>query len=435
MNHTAMAEQGQETGEAGTPLSGKRIAFIGFDYPLGASTMLINSIALLARTNQVDVFVSKAELRELPFDGWMERHLVAYPSFSRALPVRAIKLMLRMLPGWLERRAARLWWALGNIDLLLFSRWLGKRLRERKYDILVPVECFSLIAVDRIAPADVDVIYYNLELLDWGTGNPMYIAQEVLKEKEHRALRGVAHVMITSPQRAKLFASINRYPEERISALPVAPLKRRHAERSRYFRDKFDIADDRLVLIYAGNFAPWAQCLEIIASMDNWPPNAVLVMHTWRDARLSRGYFRRMSRAAAGRPVYFSDQNLPYAALAPALSSADIGLLFYEAIDANFTEILFSSNKMAEYMSAGLPVICSPLPSLETFVREENIGVATGFDGIGPAAARIAAAMDSYRASVANCRERHFEFEPHFSRAYSAYARSAAGSAVGRAGL
>lgn len=430
-----MDEHGQGTDDAEIPLSGKRIAFIGFDYPLGASTMLINSIALLARTNHVDVFASKAEIEELPFDGWMERHLVAYPSFSRAFPVRAIKLALRMLPRWLKRRATRAWWTLGNVDLLLFSRWLGKHLRQHKYDILIAVECFSLIAVDRIAPAGMDVIYYNLELLDWGTDNPMYISQAVLKEREHRALSSVAHVMITSPQRAKLFASINSYPAERISVLPVAPLRRPRVERSRYFRDRFGIADDRLVLIYAGNFAPWAQCLEIISSMDNWPANAVLVMHTWRDARLSRGYFTQMSRAAAGRPVYFSDQNLPYEALAPALASADIGLLFYEAVDANFTEILFSSNKMAEYMSAGLPVICSPLPSLERFVREENIGVATGFDGIGAAARRIASAIDSYRSSVARCRERHFDFERHFSGAYSAYARSTARSAIARAGL
>jgi len=386
--------------------------------------MLINSIALLARANHVEVLVSKGEIRELPFDRWMERHLVAYPDFSRIFAVRGIKFLLRMLPQWLKRRAARLWWTLGSVDLLLFSRWLAKRLREHKYDLLIPVECFSLIAVDKAAPAGADIIYYDLELLDWGTGNPMYIGKAVLKELEHRALRRVAHVMITSPLRAKLFASINDYPAERISALPVAPLRRPQPARSRYFRDKFGIADDRLLLVYSGNFAPWAQCVEIISGMASWPGNAVLVMHTWNKAALSHAYFRQMTQAAAGRPVYFSSETLRYEDLAPALSSADIGLLFYEAIDANFTEILFSSNKMAEYMAAGLPVICSPLPSLARFVHGEEIGVATGFDGIGAAAGRIAAAMDGYRSSVAKCRERHFDFERHFSNAYSAYARA-----------
>jgi len=157
--------------------------------------------------------------------------------------------------------------------------------------------------------------------------------------------------------------------------------------------------------------------------MDNWPANAVLVMHTWNSAALSKPYFAKMSRAAAGRAVHFSDGYLRHEELAPALSSADIGLMFYEAIDANFTEILFSSNKMAEYMAAGLPVICSPFPPLKKFVEEdERIGLGAEFAEIGPAISRISANMESYRANVSSCRQRNFEFERHFSKAFSAYA-------------
>jgi glycosyltransferase involved in cell wall biosynthesis len=274
-----------------------------------------------------------------------------------------------------------------------------------------------------------------MELLDWSADNPLYADKTVLKSLEHRALGRVQHVMITSPERGKIFASLNDFPLERVSALPVAPLRRPHAERSRFFRDRFGIPDDRLVLIYSGNFAPWAQCLEIICSMDGWPENAVLVMHTWNKGAMSTEYFAQMSRAAAGRAVFFSAEYLLYEDLAPALSSADIGLMFYEAIDANFTEILFSSNKMAEYLAAGLPIICSPFPSLEKFVRDERIGVAADFQEIGSAARRIASDMAGYRSSVADCLRRHFEFERYFAEAFSFYARAAAERAVGKAHL
>lgn len=422
MNPTTASAADQDVHAGESPVRGKKICFVLFNYPLGVSTMVINSIALLARANQVDVLISKHDRKALPLDPWLHRRLTPFPNFSRLLPVRGCKFILQQLGRWMKLPATMPWWIVGNLDLFLLSYWLEKRLRERRYDILIPVECFSLIAVHRSSPGKADIVYYNLELLDWSADNPLYVNKTVLKALEHRALGAVKHVMITSPERRKIFATLNGFPLERISALPVAPLRRPDARRSRFFRDKFSIPDDRLVLVYSGNFAPWAQCLEIISSMDNWPANAVLVMHTWNKAAMAKEYFARMRRAAAGRAVHFSAEYLLYEELAGALSSADIGLLYYEAIDANFTEILFSSNKMAEYMAAGLPVICSPFPSLGKFVHEEHVGVAAEFGGIGPAAARIAADMEAYRASVADCRRRHFEFERYFSAAFSSYA-------------
>jgi glycosyltransferase involved in cell wall biosynthesis len=403
------------------PVRGKRIAFIVFNYPLGVSTMIINSIALLARDNEVEVMVSRADAAALPLDGWLKKLLAPYPSYNRLLPVRGFKFLLQRLARWVP--SSEFWWSLGNLDLLLFARWLRQRLQQRRYDILVPVEALSLIAADRAGPSGANIVYYNLELLDWAEENPLYYNKPVPKRLEHRALAGVKHVMITSPERGRIFASLNRFPAQRVSPLPVAPLARASAPRGSYFRERFGIASGRLLVLYAGNFEPWAQCVEIIRSMPAWPAHAVLVMHTWNRAALGRAYFREMQAAAAGRAVHFSAETLGYEALAPALSSADIGLLFYQDIDANFSEILFSSNKMAEYMSAGLPVVCSPFPSLKKFVEEEGIGFGTNFDEVGTAIARIAADLDGYRSRVAICAQRHFNFERSFNEAYSAYAR------------
>src|SRR5690606_8072498 len=117
------------------------------------------------------------------------------------------------------------------------------------------------------------------------------------------------------PERGKIFASMNRFPAERVSPLPVAPLRRPAAPRGAYFRDRFGIPGGRLLVVYAGNFEPWAQCVEIVRSMDGWPDGAALVMHTWNRAALGRPYFREMQAAAAGRDVHFSSDYLPYDAL------------------------------------------------------------------------------------------------------------------------
>jgi glycosyltransferase involved in cell wall biosynthesis len=266
-----------------------------------------------------------------------------------------------------------------------------------------------------------DVIYYNMELLDWSKENLVYRNKLFLKNLEFEAIKSISHAMITSPDRARLFCEINHFPKEKVSSLPVVPLRQETGVRTRYFRDKFSIPDDYLLVIYSGNFVSWAMCLEIIGSMDSWPENAVLVMHTWNKSALSGDYFKKMEKTAENRRVFFSSDFLCHTDLAPALSSADVGLLFYEALDANFTEILFSSNKMAEYLAAGIPVICSSFPSLRSFVDDFGIGKSVEINEIGDALSQICPEMEKYRQNVDLCRHEHFEFEPYFYTAFSEY--------------
>lgn len=405
-------------------VEGKNIAFVLYNYTLGVSTMLINSIALLSTKNNVDVFINDADRRDQPCDQWLDNHFITYPNFSRILVIRIARHLIRKLTALLNLKSSRFTWAMSNLDLYMFSIWLKYKNIRRRYEIIMPVECYALIAVHKARNEGQDIVYFNMELLDWSEDNPLHSDKAILKQKEIDALESVAHVMITSPERGKLFSSMNRFPAERISSLPVLSLRESDLTRSDFFRKKFNIPDGKLVVIYSGNFQPWAQCVEIISSMSTWPENAVLVMHTWNKASLGTDYFREMTSSAVGRPVIFSTEYILYKDLSKALSSADIGLLFYEGIDANFTEILFSSNKMSEYMSANLPVICTPFPTLQEFVLKEQIGIACDFSEVGSAISQIAADLENYRIRVAHCRKTHFEFEPYFYRAFSSYAKN-----------
>jgi len=287
------------------------------------------------------------------------------------------------------------------------------------------VECFSLIAVDQAGAGKADVIYFDMELLDWASDNPLYGNKLELKKIQHAALGRVAHVMITSPERARIFAGINQFDPERISVLPVVPLKKEQDLRSTYFRDKFSIPQDKFIVVYAGNFMPWAQCVEIIGSMEQWPANAVLVMHTFNKPALKLEYFRQMQKAAKGKPVFFSSEYFLHDDLVTALTSADAGLLFYQSIDANFTEICFSSNKMAEYIAAGLPVITSPFPVLKEFVDKQGVGKAVAVHAIGQAILEIGEKKSFYQDNVQKCAATLFSFENYFSQAFGRYGNHA----------
>ncbi len=172
------------------------------------------------------------------------------------------------------------------------------------------------------------------------------------------------------------------------------------------------------MVLYAGNFMPWAQCVETIESMIGWPKDVVLVMHTWNQKSLESQYFEKMQKAALPYEVYFSSDFFTYDDLATALSSADLGLLFYEDIDQNFNEIVFSSNKMAEYISAGLPVICSPFPSLQSFVSMTGVGQSSSFHDLGKTIEHIRDNYSSHKSNVIKCYDKYFNFEKYFNAAF-----------------
>jgi len=384
--------------------------------------MVINSIALLAKENDVEVFTNDNQIDHNSCAPWLQK-LIVNPQSDRLRRyiVILISQFFRVISIFVPNRLPLLKWYFNQVGLILFSRWMHRRLRSHHYDIIIPVECLSLIAANMARTGCEDLIYYNMELLDWSKENPLYKNKLTLKKLEFEAIKSTTHVMITSPDRARIFCDINQFPKERISVLPIFPLHQESRTRTRYFRDKFSISDQCQIIIYSGNFMPWAMCLEIIKSMDTWPKNTVLVMHTWNKYALSSNYFRKMQNAAKNRPVFFSSDFICYDDLAPALSSADVGLLFYESLDANFTEILFSSNKMAEYVAAGIPVICSSFPSLRCFVEEHGIGRSVDFFEIGDALSQIQSENEKYRQNVDQCRRKYFEFEPYFYKAFSEY--------------
>lgn len=403
-------------------MKNKKIAFILYNYPLGVSTMLINTIALLKQDNDVTVFLNDNQLQYIPCESWLSDLCILLP--TQWLPKNKFLRFFFMIINKGKRLLLInkfLSWEKKNSQVFRFANKLKKEFSKKNYDILIPVESFSLIAVNAAHDDHANIVYFDMELLDWGTVNPLYHDKIELKKRQHLALQNVRHVMITSPERADLFAEINNFDAHHISVLPVVPIKKAIEKKSSYFRDKFALSNDKVIVIYMGNFMPWAQCIEIINSIDQWPDNAVLIMHTYNRQMLASDYFNKMQKAAYGRPVFFSSEYLLYGELANALTSADVGLLFYESIDFNFTEICFSSNKMSEYVAAGLPIITSPFPSLKNFVEKQGIGKAVPFEKIGDALREILINQESYQQNVKKCADTFFSFEEYFHAAWARY--------------
>lgn len=401
-----------------------------YSYPLGVSSMIVNSIKIFADKGiDVDVYIDKPTYDESPvnfkqhniriilYDNkWINTFLgkailFAYSYISSFL---FLSVLFKIIKKYHEDITSSLFY-LYYIRDYFFSRWLKRKI-NKDYDYIFPVEVRSLLAVADIGE---NIIYYNMEILDWSEENPIYGKdKKLLKLLEYKALQNVSAVAIQNDKRAEQFQKINDF-NKKIFILPVASMGEPISTKDSFFRDKFSIPQNVYTVIYSGNIMPWAKCIEMVDSVKNWPENFCLVLHTWRKNVFKTEYGLKVKEHTKGLPVYFSENYLDIDDLAKCLSSADIALMFYEPIDVNFVEILFSSNKLAEYLKAGLPVITFGYPELKRFFDEQGIGkTISTMDELPEALSKIMDKHEDYNKNVVECYQNVFRFEKFFESFY-----------------
>lgn len=396
-----------------------KIAIISYRYNLSIGSMTNSFLWLLAEQgNNVDVYADKHSYAYCKSSLKHRRiHWRIMDDFS-SRPTLLDRCLAKV--DFLDRFIAN--FPLGirtflfSRPLYRFSHWMRQSFASTPYDIVIAVEARALASIYWCTT--LPIFYLNMELLGWDKDVSVFSHKRLLKLIECSLLKRVEHVFITSDLRGDIFARINNYPKERISTLPVVPLRGKASGVSSFFRKKFTIPDDKTIVLHAGHIVPWTLCHEIIPTMTKWPENCVLILHTWSKSTVPPDYLNKLKTLAEGLPVYFSFESIPYANISEAWASADIGLAFYEELDDNFTEILFSSNKIGEYMKSGLPLICSALPSLGEFVRQNGIGCAVNPREVPDALAFILENNEKIQKNVAGCHEKYFIFEKYFERIY-----------------
>jgi hypothetical protein len=317
-------------------LVNNRIAFIIYGYPLGVSSMVLNSIRLFARKGfAVDVYINSRNLKVSPvtfaeekitfivFDDLKESNLLKYHRFI-------MRQTGNLFAFFGKHFSINFTLSLLFPHLFAFSKWLEESFRNRDYKYIVPIEFFSLICAQNFA-TKAKIIYFNLELMDWAKKGSIVKNNLLFKYLEYRSIKtSASYVAVPSPKRAQLFAKINDFEIGKVFVLPVASTGEPVITKSSFFRELFSIPEDHIIVIYCGNLMPWAKCLEIVQSVRNWPKKYVLIMHTWNKPVTGTSYHRRLTEEAKDLPVFFSESYIEYDQLPVALSSADIGIAFYD---------------------------------------------------------------------------------------------------------
>ena len=443
----------------------KRIGIVAFDYQLGYQPVVINSALILEREGyEVHIFIDTPSYEESKIS-FGDTNVTIHPIDRRESPrdaeptngqtrsfIATVEVLLRALPRHgallrsLYRQTAWLYWKLylmfyqafynrGSPSekrikqtsdffpaLFDFQKTLAQSI-DSEYVCLLGIDANGLVAATMIAENGsqdrrIPVIYYNMELLLVRYAHTLQM--QALTSLEQSCIKSCHCVVIQDEKRAAHFLADNKLPPEKIVYLPVSGLRAPYQGKSTYLRDLLNISADQRILLHAGAIMDYGMCLELAEAANNWGDNLVLVLHSAlapQTLHFDSGYVDKVKRAAHANKVFLSLNPVPWDKVPELISSADIGLMFYKNKDKdpNFYEIGQSSNKLVQYLQAGLPVITTNFPSLRSVTQGCQCGESTeDLNEISALADRILTDYATYRNNAFKCYTEKYSLSRYF---------------------
>lgn len=251
-------------------------------------------------------------------------------------------------------------------------------LKKKNYDLVFGVNDKGLIkAAHYLRNNRTPIIYLSYEIYFWDE----LLTYVDYKEKrlEVKASQLVDLVVIQDERRAELLARENNIDEKKFAYLPVAPRLTKKFNNSQYLREKFEIPNEKIVVLHSGSFENWTYPEELLNNAKKWPNNVVLVIHTRYKLDRKDKYFNIITEQKP-RNIILSTDPLDNESYEKMICSADIGLVLYKQIpkskyvQKNIETIGLSSGKFSYYMKYGLPTIAIGPKTYTELLKEYKFG-------------------------------------------------------------
>jgi glycosyltransferase involved in cell wall biosynthesis len=235
---------------------------------------------------------------------------------------------------------------------------------------------------DILLRSDIRLDYLNFEMLFGDEG-----ATEI-KTKEIEACKNIHALVIQDTLRENLIRTENKISDRvRSFYIPVAPLLEEYKVENQAYdmsvRDKFKICNSKLLVSFFGSFSNWSGADIIIEAIKRGlPDNVVLIIHSRSKLDTRQSFSREindLSEKYPGKVIIDTDYLPSFNAAVAYLSQFDLGLVFYQAVEGIFTgkniiNIGLSSGKFSMFMSTGIPVLVSNLPTYAELLEEYHFG-------------------------------------------------------------
>jgi glycosyltransferase involved in cell wall biosynthesis len=305
-----------------------------------------------------------------------------------------------------------------NLALPRFRRFLHQRHYQIPYTCMIGIDMKGLAEARRWGEElGVSFGYWSMEILfsDEATTEQLRRMKEIEKEDSCRA----AFVIVQDHWRGIALAKDNGFDQGRLLLVPNAPRGIARRKTGLLLKDNLGIPLKKRVVLYAGAFAQWAMCEEIVESVKTWPDDYILVMHTKQ--KLSVQDMKSFRSKVNPGKVFISTESVSADRYFDLLDSADVAIAFYRPemkglpYHRNVAIMGLSSGKIGDYLRCGLPILVNNLVGPREIVQEYGCGVCVSDPSqTGKALQSIFKRYDTYVANACRCFNERLDLDRNF---------------------
>jgi hypothetical protein len=299
------------------------------------------------------------------------------------------------------------------IDKAVFKKSLNIS-RKQEYIFFVGIEKWGLLWCGKIAESQaVPYFYYSLEL--YIEDHPAFKnnAQfNKLRKQEIKYHQGAAATIIQDEFRAAALAKFNAMSKMSTLLFPIAVCDCERIEQSEFLYQHLGIDRNRKILLYFGNIVKGRFCYELAELSNTLPSGFVMVLHGCCTPEAEAELLE------IGDPERFvvSRELVAVEDIPDLVASAYIGLLFYNNTFLNDSLTAFSSEKMALYCQANIPVLSFINQSYSKLYSHFRCGEGIeNFVDFNDAIERIEQNYPEYRRCAGSAYQEYYTYEKNFN--------------------
>ena len=219
--------------------------------------------------------------------------------------------------------------------------------------------------IKRLAHKDAAIVYDAHEYETEANGIKGF-RKKIYQFLERKLIKEVSRVITVSDTIANEYVRLYGIEQPTV-LLNVPKITRDPREKHNLFREKLEIRPDQRIFLYQGYLMPGRGVdilLNTFSKLDS-DKNVIVFMGKGKLKELIDDYREQGN-------IYFHHFVDPNEFL-NYTSSADVGIAFIQ--DISLSDRYCLPNKLFEYISCGLPVICSNLPEMKKLVETNKVGV------------------------------------------------------------
>jgi len=249
-----------------------------------------------------------------------------------------------------------------------------------KEDVNIGVDRIgSILSLVKARLFNQKVVYLSLELNEPKTfGKAGLIMTNRLERLTYQTS---ACVLVQDEDRFKTLSEFNQYQHPKVFYLPNSPYYSSFSPQDsnydgNYFRDMFGLSEEdySCIVLHAGMINEFVCSGSLASAFSAMNKNYALVFNSSWTISEDDVYVRTLSDSNK-KNLFLSLNPLPYAQIHRVFESATIGLVFYQNVDNNFSQISMASGKLAHFLKHGKPVLVSDLESLSKLVEKYKFGI------------------------------------------------------------